>query len=211
MLCVVWRIDVLIGYPSPIVGLKVLRYLLPASGLPEQNDAHASLSDDRRLLGYSHLHLLPAHHAGLEQHRHRQPGESCSVCVLVLCGGGAKNTLHLQRKLKFMITLQTNFKTLLLFRDGVAGRGEIEIEQNVLYINIKKQLVSEKQIEEFVLFTRWRKCFLCRYGNNINTSDTNRRTRPLTPQTLSQAVSLFPSENVKYFRDESVRRVLFVQ
>lgn len=61
-----------------MVSLQVLRYLLPASGLPEQNDAHASGFNDGWLLGHSHVHLLPAHHAGLEQHRHRPRGESAS-------------------------------------------------------------------------------------------------------------------------------------
>lgn len=63
-------------FPSP---LQVLRYLLPAAGVPEQDDAHARGSDDRQLLGDSRLHLLPAHHAGLEQHRHRPPGEGLGV------------------------------------------------------------------------------------------------------------------------------------
>lgn len=54
------------SHPISIVCLQVLRYLLPASGLSEQNDAHASGSNDRWLLGYSHLHLISAHHAGLE-------------------------------------------------------------------------------------------------------------------------------------------------
>lgn len=58
-----------------MISLQVLRYLLPAAGLPEQNDAHASDFNDRWLLGHSHFHLFPAHHAGLEQHRYRPPGE----------------------------------------------------------------------------------------------------------------------------------------
>lgn len=63
-----------------LIYLQVLRYLLPAFGLPEQNDANASGSDDRWLLGHSHFHLLPSHHAGLEQHWHWPVGEFYSVC-----------------------------------------------------------------------------------------------------------------------------------
>lgn len=105
--------------------LQVLRYLLPASRLPEQNDAHASGSDDRRVLGYSHLHLFPAHHAGLEQHRHRPPGERCSACACWCAWkfpaefrlDGAKLILHSQD------IKASDGNSLLLSGDGVAWRG----------------------------------------------------------------------------------------
>ena len=85
--------DELTDCPISVVCLQVLRYLLPASGVPEQNDTHASGSDDWRLLGYSHIHLFPAHHAGLEQHWHRPPGEYCSVHVFVNNRGNSLRSL----------------------------------------------------------------------------------------------------------------------
>ncbi|XP_061643194.1 uncharacterized protein htr4 isoform X2 [Phyllopteryx taeniolatus] len=58
---------------------QVLRHLLPASGVPQQDDAHARGADDRRLLGDPHLHLLPAHHARMERHRHRPRDRRASL------------------------------------------------------------------------------------------------------------------------------------
>lgn len=54
--------------------VQVLRHLLPAPCVSEQNDPDASGADDWWLLGHPHLHLLPTYHAGLEQHRHQPPG-----------------------------------------------------------------------------------------------------------------------------------------
>lgn len=183
-----------IYYFTSVFVLQVLRDLLPASGLPEQNDANASVSDDRRLLGHSHLHLIPAHHAGLEQHRHSRPGELRTLTVFVCHRRKGFIGFRRRRSQKYKPSRQDPQVYDALLLTGMSSlmgrkRDEKKVQQNMFHINTVNSLFPHDLKDGLLRLQEVRNA--CCYGNNINMSATESEPkRPLTRETCSQIIKL---------------------
>lgn len=62
-------------YSFLFVFSKILRYLLPAFGLQEQNDPTENNIDAWGMLDYPNFYILPTNYARMEQHRHPRLGK----------------------------------------------------------------------------------------------------------------------------------------